>query len=94
MTWTKCSDKMPPPYEDVLGYAENGFSIQVAWLPRWKKWEYCKGMVNVFDYKIDCLSDVTITHWMPLAEEPNVKACDNDNGTIGVETIKQKLDNK
>lgn len=70
MTWIKCEDQMPPAYEDVLGYSESRFILQVAWLPRWNKWEYCGGVVNSFDYTIDCVSDTKITHWMPLPEKP------------------------
>lgn len=69
MEWIECSKQMPSAYEDVLVYAVDFprfIILQAAWLPRWKKWEFCKGQIKSLDYD-------NITHWMPLPGAPNTQ---------------------
>lgn len=75
MTWTKCTDSMPPAHhsyrvlqrsETVL--ATDGKSIWMAYISNlgdaeWETW--------VIDGRDGYSIDHTVTHWMPLPELPN-----------------------
>ena len=67
--WISVEDRLPEPNTNVLLYAffHNQWQIVKGWH------SYCDKKFHIVNSDYPSLTDVPVTHWMPLPEAPKMK---------------------
>lgn len=64
--WVKCSERLPEESGQVLGIMKDTFDIYVC------HYSLSRKLFLVYGAGADPISDMRVTHWMPLPRKPEV----------------------